>query len=159
MAISDRILLLNNGRIEQQGTPQEMYGTPATLFCAEFMGSNNRLAGQVTEIRDGSARVEGAGWSVWGKAGAGVAVGQPGVAMIRVERVRLEADASGNQIDLPLVTTMYLGDKWEYLFRLPNEDALTGLSLRAYGQENLAPGQHSLSLPARHVWVYPQPAK
>ncbi|PSC82581.1 lipase, partial [Klebsiella pneumoniae] len=36
MAISDRILLLNNGVIEQQGTPQEMYGSPATLFAAEF---------------------------------------------------------------------------------------------------------------------------
>jgi iron(III) transport system ATP-binding protein len=159
MAISDRILLLNNGRIEQQGTPQEMYGSPATLFCAEFMGSNNRLAGQVTEIRDGSALVQGPGWSVWGKAGAGVTVGQPGVAMIRVEQVRLADDADGNQIDLPLVTTMYLGDKWEYLFRLPGEDALGGLSLRAYGQENLAPGQHRLALPMRRVWVYPQAAK
>ena len=34
MAISDRILLLNNGVIEQQGTPQEMYGSPRTLFAA-----------------------------------------------------------------------------------------------------------------------------
>src|SRR5690349_19855240 len=43
MAISDRILLLNNGKIEQQGTPQSMYEAPDTLFTAEFMGSNNRL--------------------------------------------------------------------------------------------------------------------
>ncbi len=50
MAISDRILLLNNGVIEQQGTPQEMYGNPATLFAAEFMGSNNRLHGKVTAL-------------------------------------------------------------------------------------------------------------
>jgi len=46
MAISDRILLLNNGKIEQQGTPQSMYQTPDTLFTAEFMGSNNRMPGQ-----------------------------------------------------------------------------------------------------------------
>ena len=51
MAISDRILLLNNGKIEQQGTPQEIYGSPKTLFTAEFMGSNNRLHGKVTEVR------------------------------------------------------------------------------------------------------------
>lgn len=43
MAISDRILLLNNGVIEQQGTPQQIYSRPASLFSAEFMGSNNRL--------------------------------------------------------------------------------------------------------------------
>jgi iron(III) transport system ATP-binding protein len=47
LAISDRILLLNNGRIEQQGTPEEMYGDPATLFTADFMGSNNRLTGRI----------------------------------------------------------------------------------------------------------------
>ena len=64
MAISDRILLLNNGKIEQQGTPQEMYGSPNTLFTAEFMGSNNRLSGKVAELRDGQARIEGAGWAL-----------------------------------------------------------------------------------------------
>ncbi|MBX4426213.1 ABC transporter ATP-binding protein, partial [Mycobacterium tuberculosis] len=53
MAISDRILLLNNGVIEQQGTPQEMYGSPATLFAAEFMGSNNRLHGKVMALENG----------------------------------------------------------------------------------------------------------
>ncbi|HBV6371025.1 TPA: ABC transporter ATP-binding protein, partial [Klebsiella aerogenes] len=77
MAISDRILLLNNGVIEQQGTPQEMYGNPATLFAAEFMGSNNRLHGKVTALEDGRARVEGASWALWGRAGEGVSVGQP----------------------------------------------------------------------------------
>ncbi|WP_313759835.1 ABC transporter ATP-binding protein, partial [Diaphorobacter nitroreducens] len=76
MAISDRILLLNNGKIEQQGTPQEMYGAPKTLFTAEFMGSNNRLDGKVTEVRDGRARIEGRGWALWGQAGEGVAAGQ-----------------------------------------------------------------------------------
>src|SRR3990167_4096373 len=49
MAISDRILLLNNGKIEQQDAPQSMYETPDTLFTAEFMGSNNRLPGQVVQ--------------------------------------------------------------------------------------------------------------
>src|SRR5450432_3860928 len=50
MAMSDRILLLNNGVIEQQGTPQEMYSEPLTLFTADFMGSNNRLQGQVSQL-------------------------------------------------------------------------------------------------------------
>ena len=89
MAISDRILLLNNGKIEQQGTPQEMYGSPSTLFTAEFMGSNNRLDGKVTEVRDGRARIEGHGWALWGKAGEGVTQGQDATAVIRVEQVRL----------------------------------------------------------------------
>lgn len=71
MAISDRILLLNNGVIEQQGTPQEMYGSPATLFAAEFMGSNNRLHGKVMALENGRARIEGASWSLWGERARG----------------------------------------------------------------------------------------
>jgi iron(III) transport system ATP-binding protein len=156
MAISDRILLLNNGKIEQQGTPQEMYGSPSTLFCAEFMGSNNRLAGKVTELREGAARVQGEGWSLWGKAAEGVREGQPATAVIRVEQVRLAADnAEDNAIALPLVTSMYLGDRWEYLFRAPGEITAGKLALRAYGHESLPTAQHRLSLPAKHVWVYP----
>ncbi|CAB3914908.1 ABC transporter ATP-binding protein [Achromobacter sp. ACM04] len=156
MAISDRILLLNNGKIEQQGTPQEMYGSPSTLFTAEFMGSNNRLDGKVTEVRDGQARIEGRGWSLWGKASPGVAQGQDGTAVIRVEQVRLADDPDGNHVDMPLLTSMYLGDRWEYLFRTPDADPAHTLALRAYGPEGREPGPCRLSLPASKVWVFPR---
>src|ERR1700726_2452476 len=42
MAMSDKILLLNSGRIEQQGTPAELYGSPRSPYTAEFIGINNR---------------------------------------------------------------------------------------------------------------------
>lgn len=159
MAISDRILLLNNGKIEQQGTPQEMYGSPQTLFCAEFMGSNNRLNGKVTRIEDGQARIEGKGWALTGKAAAGLSVGGDACAVIRVEQVRLVDAPVPNSIELPLLTSMYLGDRWEYVFRAPGTDVAHGLSLRAYGQVNRAPGQYRLDLAADQVWVFPLAAK
>ncbi|HBY7769773.1 TPA: ABC transporter ATP-binding protein [Klebsiella aerogenes] len=152
MAISDRILLLNNGVIEQQGTPQEMYGNPATLFAAEFMGSNNRLHGKVTALGDGRARVEGASWALWGRAGEGVSVGQPATAVIRVERLRLDCSPQDNSLELPLLTSMYLGDRWEYLFRTEGDD----FAIRAYGTA-LRDAEHChLTLPADDVWVFPQ---
>ncbi|MDD2870223.1 ABC transporter ATP-binding protein [Neomegalonema sp.] len=43
LAISDRICVMNAGRIEQIGTPQEIYGDPQTRFVAEFVGTLNRL--------------------------------------------------------------------------------------------------------------------
>src|SRR5207253_226939 len=89
LAMSDRILLLNNGRIEQQGTPEEMYSNPTTLFTADFMGSNNRLTGRVAEIRDGTALLEGDGWALWGLARQSARAGAEGTAMIRLERIRL----------------------------------------------------------------------
>ncbi|WP_116361566.1 ABC transporter ATP-binding protein [Klebsiella aerogenes] len=152
MAISDRILLLNNGVIEQQGTPQEMYGNPATLFAAEFMGSNNRLHGKVTALEDGRARVEGASWALWGRAGEGVSVGQPATAVIRVERLRLDCSPQDNSLELPLLTSMYLGDRWEYLFRTEGDD----FAIRAYGTA-LRDAEHChLTLPVDDVWIFPQ---
>ena len=152
MAISDRILLLNNGVIEQQGTPQEMYGNPATLFAAEFMGSNNRLHGKVMALENGRARIEGASWSLWGRAGEGVSVGEPATAVIRVERLRLDGAAQDNSLQLPLLTSMYLGDRWEYLFRTEGDD----FPLRAYGTA-LRDAEHChLTLPAEDVWIFPQ---
>src|SRR5437762_7359098 len=71
LAMSDRILLLNGGKIEQQGTPQQMYSNPESLFTADFMGSNNRLTGKIVEISNGSALLAGAGWRLWGAAKAG----------------------------------------------------------------------------------------
>ena len=152
MAISDRILLLNNGVIEQQGTPQEMYGSPATLFAAEFMGSNNRLHGKVMALENGRARIEGASWSLWGRAGEGVSVGEPATAVIRVERLRLDGAAQDNSLQLPLLTSMYLGDRWEYLFRTEGDD----FPLRAYGTA-LRDAEHChLTLPAEDVWIFPE---
>ena len=150
MSISDRILLLNNGKIEQQGTPQEMYGSPKTLFTAEFMGSNNRLHGKVTEVRDDKARIEGNGWTLWGQASEGVQAGQEGTAVIRVERVALVDGPGENQLELPLLTSMYLGDRWEYLFRTTGDDFV----IRAYGKAVRDPQHCHLALSAEDVWVF-----
>ncbi|MCF6687881.1 ABC transporter ATP-binding protein [Raoultella terrigena] len=153
MAISDRILLLNNGVIEQQGTPQEMYGNPTTLFAAEFMGSNNRLRGRITALENGRARIEGASWALWGMAGEGVSVGQQATAVIRVERLRLGSTPEDNMLELPLLTSMYLGDRWEYLFRTRGDD----FAIRVYGSA-LRDAEHChITLPAGDLWIFPTP--
>jgi len=148
LAMSDRILLLNEGKIEQQGTPQQMYGDPATLFAADFMGSNNRLAGRVAEVHEGGARIEGDGFALWGMAMRGTAVGENGTAMIRLERMRLASGAGDNRVEADLTTSMYLGDKWEHLF------ALGATRLRAYGDTPLTLGRHWLELPRRDLWIF-----
>src|SRR6478752_3643930 len=148
LAMSDRILLLNGGKIEQQGTPEEMYSSPETLFTAEFMGSNNRLPGRVAEIRDGAALLEGDGWRLWGTAKQGAASGKDGVGMIRLERIRIAEHDGDNRLAADLTTSMYLGDKWEHLFALGNA------RLRAYGDRPLAAGRHWLELPRQDLWVF-----
>ena len=148
MAMSDRILLLNNGVIEQQGTPEEMYGHPTTLFTADFMGSNNTIPGKVAEVRERDARLAGDNWSLWGAARGDVKVGAAATGMIRLERVRIADGQGENRVQLPLVTSMYLGDRWEHLFNLGD------LRLRAYGSVPLPKGDHWLEIPRRDLWVF-----
>jgi iron(III) transport system ATP-binding protein len=149
MAISDRILLLNNGKIEQEGTPQSMYETPDTLFTAEFMGSNNRLPASVAS-RNGSGvqlQVDGAQLAASAR---GAAAGTSGdvAALIRVEEVRISATPAENALQMPLLTCMYLGDRWECLFT--RGDA----KLRAYSKHRLDPGSYWLQMPAEKLWVF-----
>lgn len=152
MAISDRILLLNGGEIEQQGIPQEVYSNPKTLYTAEFMGSNNRLQGKVTEQRDQQIRLSGPGWDLWGHAAAPLNAGQQATAVIRVEQVQLNAQPGPDTLQLQLSTSMYLGDKWEHVFRMSDPSAGT---LRAFGPEPLPSGVHHLQLPPSKLWIYP----
>jgi iron(III) transport system ATP-binding protein len=148
MAMSDRILLLNNGVIEQQGTPQQMYAEPQTLFTADFMGSNNRLAGQVSELRGEDALLTGEGWQLRGRAKPSAKGGAAGTGLIRLERVRLAEGPGENRIQPELKTCMFLGDKWEHVFNLGPT------MLRAHGPRALAPGKHWVEIPREDFWVF-----
>ena len=147
MAISDRILLLNNGKIEQQGTPQSMYETPDTLFTAEFMGSNNRLPGTIVSRNGAAVELLIDGVTMHGTA-RGVNTGADGQPLIRVEEVRISSTRVDNAIDMPLLTCMYLGDRWECLFTRGE------MSLRAYSKYRLDPGSYYLQMPAEKLWVF-----
>jgi iron(III) transport system ATP-binding protein len=148
MAMSDRILLLNNGVIEQQGSPQEMYNVPETLFAADFMGSNNRLVGQVADVETGRALLQGEGWKLWGRARSSVRSGERGTGMIRLERVRLADGPGDNRVAPELTTSMFLGDRWEHVFHLGPT------MLRAHGGRALERGRHWLELPRDDLWVF-----
>jgi iron(III) transport system ATP-binding protein len=156
MAMSDRILLLNNGVIEQQGTPEQMYGAPETLFTAEFMGSNNRINGKIAEVRDGMARLvdETGGWSLWGVARGDLKPGASAHGVIRLEQVRVGVDNADNTIHLPLATRMYLGDRWECLFRATDDSGATGTGLRAYSASAPSDGKYALTFPREQFWLY-----
>jgi putative spermidine/putrescine transport system ATP-binding protein len=100
-AISDRIVVMNNGRIEQIGTQTDIYLHPATSYVAEFIGANNGLRGTITG-RDGEgddARwlIEAAGRTIRGADRPGLAVGQTVVAYIRPEDIEIVDDAAPGQ--------------------------------------------------------------
>ena len=57
LVLSDRVAVMNGGRFEQIGTPQELYYQPRSAFVAGFVGANNRFEGRVERIEHGLAQV------------------------------------------------------------------------------------------------------
>jgi iron(III) transport system ATP-binding protein len=148
MAMSDRILLLKNGRIEQEGTPAELYGAPKTLYTAEFMGSNNKLAAKVAKVDGEHVTLAGDGWELNGRAREQLQTGSAAQAVIRLERLKVADGPGANRLQAKLVTAMYLGDRWEYLFHQGD------LRFRAFGPEPRDPGNYWIEFPANDTWVF-----
>ncbi|VVD88388.1 lipase [Pandoraea aquatica] len=150
MAMSDRILLLRNGRIEQEGTPAELYGSPRSLYTAEFMGSNNRIDAKVSTVDGDLVTLAGDGFALQARARDTLAPGQDAQAVIRLERVQVADGPGHNRVNAQLVTSMYLGDRWEYLFHCG------ALRFRAFGHVPREPGNHWVEFPANDCWAFAQ---
>ncbi|GAA2824698.1 putative spermidine/putrescine transport system ATP-binding protein [Leucobacter komagatae] len=96
LAISDRVAVMESGRIAQLGTPEELYRRPASPFVADFVGLSNRVAGVLDSHPDGTVvRVQGAVLPVLGQAGSSAGAGAAVTAYVRPEHVRLVATSPG----------------------------------------------------------------
>jgi ABC-type Fe3+/spermidine/putrescine transport system ATPase subunit len=93
MALSDRIVVLSQGRIEQVGRPEEIYRSPASPFAARFVGDANVLPVDVVEAMAGRARLTLAGQPLIAHC-AGAAVG-PAWLVVRPEAVRVHGAGEG----------------------------------------------------------------
>jgi putative spermidine/putrescine transport system ATP-binding protein len=98
-AISDRIVVMNNGRSEQIGTQTDIYLRPETPYVAEFIGANNGLRGVISgrhEADDAGTRwvIDADGRTLVGADRPGLAVGQSVVAYIRPEDIEILPDGS-----------------------------------------------------------------
>ena len=58
LSISNRVVVINQGRIEQVGTPAEVYDEPASLFVNQFVGTTNVLSGKIVDSSSGGTRIE-----------------------------------------------------------------------------------------------------
>jgi putative spermidine/putrescine transport system ATP-binding protein len=97
MVLSDHIVLMNAGEVEQRGSPREIYQQPKSLFAAAFVGEANFLRGTVTGISDtGSATVDILGVQFSGIACGSLEPGAPATLVVKRERVRIAGRESGN---------------------------------------------------------------
>src|SRR5215211_4860858 len=99
-AISDRIFVMNNGRVEQAGTQLDIYLRPSTEFVANFVGDNNALPGTVLKVQPDAegqqrASVQTGSVTLSAFAPAGVGVGDRVLAFVRPENIEVLGDGAG----------------------------------------------------------------
>jgi spermidine/putrescine transport system ATP-binding protein len=150
MAMSDRLAVMNAGKIEQVGPPQEVYDNPATEFVAGFLGASNLLEGRVTDRHRGEIKLQG-----------GTTVRVPPDRIpgdreqvkvgVRPEKLVLQrpqdAPPDGrNALDTKVQVATYLGVSHQYMLEEPS-----GATLTAYVQnvDAEAPGPGAA---VRVVW-------
>jgi putative spermidine/putrescine transport system ATP-binding protein len=112
LALSDRIVVMSNGRIEQIGSPREIYERPANPFVADFIGNSNLLDAVVVEVAADATVIRTDQGLTLRAAAASRSTGDRVVAMIRPEHVRLtEAGelAGENKITVRIAQATYLG--------------------------------------------------
>jgi spermidine/putrescine transport system ATP-binding protein len=138
MSIADRVVLMNHGRIEDEGAPDRVYLQPSTLFAATFMGESNIIAGTVRERLGDGALVE----TALGLIPVRGAAAEPGDAVslsLRPEHVGIGAAPAGF-VALSAATVGEVSFQGTHLRVRARTDAGPELLLRAPVELALAPG-------------------
>jgi putative spermidine/putrescine transport system ATP-binding protein len=110
LSVSDHVAVMWSGRIEQKGTPSEMYGAPATPFVAEFIGTMNRLESVVVDGATGE--IEHGGTRLTVDAARGRTKGERVLVLVRPELLEFEPSAGGggeNTLTGEVITHTFLG--------------------------------------------------
>ena len=141
LGLSDRVAVMNAGRIEQLGSPRDVYDQPATAFVADFIGASSALEGRVV---DGHTVVLPGGRSIEVRLAHPLTPGTAVRLLIRPERVEL-GGAGPNALPARVASAMFLGDRSEV--RLELDGGLRVVAI-APGAAVLAPGDRvSVTLP------------
>ncbi|HYM49341.1 MAG TPA: ABC transporter ATP-binding protein [Candidatus Limnocylindrales bacterium] len=124
LTMSDRIAVMNDGVLQQCGTPEEIYERPLNAFVAGFIGISNLLPGVV---EDHAVRLQSTGQLVPADVAA-YRPGDPVLLCVRPEKLRLEpAPESGVSVEGTVVETVYLGTSTQYLVELAPGVRLTAI--------------------------------
>jgi putative spermidine/putrescine transport system ATP-binding protein len=124
LTLSDRMVLMHSGRIEQVGTPIELYRQPKTLFVAQFLGHPNFFPGEIVGREGTEHTIRTPAGTVRVADQAPLAAGTPVTLVLHAESVILRRTAppeASNVIRGTIDYTVYLGTNAEYEVRLPED--------------------------------------
>ncbi|HXH83416.1 MAG TPA: ABC transporter ATP-binding protein [Candidatus Tectomicrobia bacterium] len=156
LSLSDRVAVMRDGRIQQVGTPRDLYERPVNRFVADFVGTNNFIAGVCASVKDDRVVVETPLGALHGLGADGVAPGARCVLAVRPENVALGGEGE-NRVEGRVALAAYLGNTLRY-----DVETAAGVTLKVdvrdpWHHETLAPGQAvQLAFPASAALTLPE---
>lgn len=139
--MSDRVAIMDQGRIVQTGTPSELYERPRTRFVADFLGKSNVIAGEVAG-RDGDGLTYATGGGTFLHRGPAFAGSRARFAL-RPEKMRLSPAAppeGGNRVRARVTSVAYLGPTLELGAEAPGLGQLAATLLAWQAPQGIEPG-------------------
>ena len=137
LSMADRIVVMEGGHIQQVGTPADISQHPSNVFVAAFMGDNNIMKGEVTEVSNGGMVVNAnVGQLAMPTGERTPAVGDTVTVAVRANCVRLtagdEKSQDTNELACTVTTTEYLGDTIKVHMRAGEQPLLAKLPENRY---------------------------
>lgn len=158
LTMSDRLAVMNHGKIEQLGSPAEVYERPASTYIADFLGLSNLLHGTVASKNEASCVVTVGGQQLTASAGMVDAGGEVSVC-IRPERIRLD-DHEANNLHGTIDRVVYLGSVLHVLVNVPGLGELQASVPNDGHAVSFKRGDSlTLGVPSDAVWVIPRTAR
>jgi putative spermidine/putrescine transport system ATP-binding protein len=142
MAMSDRICLMNNGRIEQIGTPKELYYRPRNVFVAQFLGESNILDATVQETGESVYLAGPNGLAIRARGNDVISRGEAVKLIVRPERLRLlNPDETADNVAVgTLKETVFVGGVTRYFVVLSDGSVLSAKQLSPAMRSEPQPG-------------------
>jgi spermidine/putrescine transport system ATP-binding protein len=136
LTMSDRIAVMRAGRVEQLGTPEDLYERPRTRFVADFIGTTNLLTGTVDLIDGGCAVVRFRSGELGPTVIGALGVGDEVEISLRPEAVVLTTDGGSTPTSIPALAgtveqAAYLGNTVRYIIRTAGGLSVTALVPKA----------------------------
>jgi spermidine/putrescine transport system ATP-binding protein len=126
LTMSDRIVVMNAGHVEQVGRAEAIYERPVSEFVAGFIGMSNIIEGTVAEVGDGVSVINIANVPI-AVQGNGVAVGERIRLMVRPEKIKLSATSTDRALHGQIESAVYLGESTQWRVALDGGQAITAL--------------------------------
>src|SRR5256714_8435171 len=126
LTMSDRIVVMNAGRVEQIGRAEEIYERPVSEFVAGFIGISNVIEGTVAEVRDGASVIHIANVPITVQSN-GAVVGERVRLMVRPEKIKLSAEGADGALGGRIESAVYLGESTQWRVALDGGQTITAL--------------------------------